>query len=71
MKIIKGGRLIAELPSKPKNFDGGIVKGWLLINIGDREVKLAHYGAGASDILRQLRRAYLSDEDEFILPKGD
>lgn len=69
MKILKGGKVIAELPDELKNFDGGCKGGKVWLVVGDNEVVLGHYGKRASEVVSALHDAYFSGADEFELPK--
>lgn len=72
MTIIKDGKTIAELPDKPKNFDGGCQDGQITLVIGDTEIKLARYESNdtAGAIVRELCKSYLSGAQTFTLPEG-
>lgn len=71
MKIIKNGETILELPDEPRNFDGGRTGKTVVLTHGDEEVKLATYATieRASEIARQLCRAYIDEASEFVLPE--
>ena len=73
MKIIKDGKPIAELPDKPRNFDGYSKDGQITLTIGDTETKIARYKSNdtAGDIVKAMCKSYLAGETEFILPKED
>ena len=73
MKIIKDGKPIAELPDKPRNFDGWSKDGQITLSIGDSETKIARYKSNetASEIVKAMCKSYLSGAEEFILPKED
>lgn len=70
MKIIKSGEVIAEMPNKPRNFDGGCKGSTVFINTVDRQINLATYDTfkRASEVSAALRQAYLKNADEFVLP---
>ena len=73
MKIIKDDKPIAELPDKPKNFDGSCKDGQITLTIGDDEVKIARYSSNdtAGEIVKAMCKAYLAGKDEFILPREE
>ena len=73
MKIIKDGETIAELPDKPRNFDGYSKEGQITLIIGDAETKIARYISNdtASEIVKAMCKSYLAGAEEFILPKED
>ena len=73
MKIIKDGKPIADLPDKPKNFDGRSKDGQITLTQGDVETKIARYSSNetASEVVRAMCKSYLSGAAEFILPKED
>lgn len=70
MKIIKGGAVIAELATRPKNLDCGSRGGIVSIVIDQKDVALAKYASReeASRVQQELCAAYLADADEFHLP---
>ncbi len=68
MKILKSGKVIAELPDEPKNFDGGCKGGKVWLVVGDDEVVLGHYAERASEVVNALHDAYFSGADTFDLP---
>lgn len=70
MTIFKDGKPIAELPDKPKNFDGYAKDGQITLVIGDTEIKLARYESNdtAGAIVRELCKSYLSGAKTFTLP---
>lgn len=69
MKIIKGGKLIAELPDEPKDFDCTNKRGTISIAVlGVGDVKLASYTPErASEVMDALHDAYFANQAEFIL----
>ena len=71
MKILKAGKVMAELPDNPKNFDSGCKGGKVWLAVGDNEVVLGYYGTyeRASKVVDALHDAYFSGADEFDLPK--
>ena len=68
MKILKAGKVIAELPDNPKNFDGGCKGGKVWLVVGDNEVVLGYYAERASKVVSALHDAYFSGADTFDLP---
>lgn len=73
MKIIKDGKPIAELPDKPRNFDGYSKDGQITLTIGDTEVKIARYSSNdtAGEIVKAMCKSYLAGAEDFILPKEE
>lgn len=73
MKIVKGGKAIATLPDKPKNFDGWSKGGQITLQVGDDEIKIARYSSNerAGAVVKAMCQAYLSGADVFDLPKED
>ena len=59
-----------ELPDSPKNYDGGIIGGKVVLDLGGQDVTLATYQTRerASYVSKQMFRAYLDGADEFTLP---
>lgn len=70
MKIVSNGEPIAQLPDKPKNFDGWCKDGQITLAIGDSEVKIARYVSNetAGEIVKAMCKSYLAGVEEFILP---
>lgn len=73
MKIFDAnGKELCELPAKPKDFDCGHKAGLIDIIVGDESVKLGRYSSErANQIIDALCKAYRSDAETFIMPKGD
>lgn len=71
MKIIKGGKLITELPDEPKDFDCMSKRGTISIAVlGVGDVKLGSYTQErASEVMDALHDAYFANQAEFILPE--
>lgn len=66
MKIIKDGEVIAELPDKPKDFEGAIKSGVVSIVVGENEVKMSKFD-NAHEVLDSLHGAYFANQAEFVL----
>lgn len=73
MKIFDAnGKELCELPAKPKDFDCGHKAGLVDIMVGDESMKLGRYSPDtAQRIIDALCKAYRSDAETFIMPKGD
>lgn len=71
MKIIKSGEVIAEMRDKPRDFASRIKNGTLWVEIGDEDIKLAHYADNdrAREVSTALYNAYRAGEPEFVLPE--
>lgn len=69
MKIIKGGKLLEELPSEPKNFESVTKGGKVYVVIGVDERFLAAYVSKekASEVMQSMCKAYLAGDEEFIM----
>lgn len=71
MKIVKSGKVIAELPDRPKNFDGWSKDGQITLAIGNDEVKLARYSNNdtAGELVKTMCKSYLAGAEKFTLPE--
>lgn len=71
MKIYKGGELITELATRPKNLDCGCKGGVVSIVVNNQDVTLAKYSSQerGCEVMKALSQAYLADEEEYTLPK--
>ena len=70
MKIIRNGREIAELPDKPKTFEGWRDGTAIHIYINNADYQIAKYSTAerADEVRDNLFRQYLGGAKSFILP---
>ncbi len=71
MKIFKDGKLIVDMPAKPKNLDCGSKGGVVSVVVANAEIVLATYASQehGCEVMKAICKAYLADAEEYHLPK--